>query len=368
MQVIPVSNRRELKEFITLPAKLHQNHSGWVPPLYRDEWRYFDFTKNKNSIGSDTKMLLAKTDGQIVGRILGIISHRVNQAHNARTARFANLECINDPEVAQGLLSEVEDWARGNGMTSIMGPKGFSNLDPEGFIIEGFKYEPTLSTYYNYEYIIDFLQASGYQKYIDYVAYKIPVEIPEFYQKIYNRIIRRKEFELVEFTSRRSVKKFAYPILELMNETYRKLDGYVTLTEFEMEALAERVLPMLNPRFIKAIKHKDQVVAFVIGMPNPNQGIRRSKGYLFPFGIFHIMRAAKKSSQLDLLLGAIKEEYRGRGLDVLMGTAMYKSAIEYGFEHIDSHLELETNTKVRAEMERVDGKIYKRYRIFKKIL
>ncbi|MBC8402692.1 MAG: hypothetical protein H8E14_14495 [Candidatus Marinimicrobia bacterium] len=368
MQLCPVTNRRELKEFISLPAVIHCNHPRWVPPLYRDAWRYFDISKNCNAEGSDTIMFLVRKNGSAIGRIQGIISHRVNTIHNQKRARFANFECTNDPEVAQKLLKGVEDWAYKKGMSSIMGPKGFSNLDPEGFMVEGFQNEPTLSTYYNFKYVVDFLIALGYKKYVDYVAYKIPLEIPGFYEKIYNRIARQKEFELMEFSRRSALKQYVYPILELMNETYREHDGYIPLTEFEMQSLANRFIPLLDPHFIKAVLRAGQVIAFVIGMPNLNEGIRKSRGYLFPLGIFHIMRAARNSSQMDLLLGAIKKEYRGRGLDVLMGMAMYKAAITYGFKHIDSHLELETNTKVRAEMERAGGKIYKRYRIFIKQL
>ena len=368
MEIRPVVTRRELKEFIYLPARIHRGHKNWVPPIYQDDWKYFDFTKNRHAQGCETIKFLVFQDGRPVGRIVGIISHRINELHREKIARFANLDCYNDQAIASALLNQVENWAQEYGMHGIIGPKGFSNLDPEGFLVEGFENEPTLSTYYNYEYIPEFLDCLGYEKHVDYVAYKIPVKIPVFYEKIFQRITRRKDFKLLEFATRKELRPFIFPVMELMNETYQSLDGYIPLSRAEMQSMAKRFLPLLDPRFVKAVEFNRQLVAFVLGIPNLNQGIRKARGLLFPFGLFHILRAAKSAPQLDLLLGAIREEFRGRGLDVFMGTAMYKSVQQYGFKHIDSHLELETNTKVRAEMERAGGKVYKRYRVYKKDL
>jgi len=173
---------------------------------------------------------------------------------------------------------------------------------------------------------------------------------------------------LAEFTKRKELKPYILPILGLMNETFDDLYGYTALDEAEMVSLAKQYLPVIDPRFVKVIIKDEQVIAFVLGIPNMSEGIRRAKGRLFPFGIIKILRAAKKAKQLDLLLGGIKQEYRGKGLDAVMGTAMMRSAKNAGFTHVDSHHEMETNVKVRAEMERLGGELYKRYRVFQKKL
>jgi len=280
------------------------------------------------------------------------------------------LECFEDQEVAHALLDYVEDWARNKGMNKIVGPMGFTDQDAEGFLVEGFENEPTIATYYNFEYMIHFLESKGYEKEVDYLVYnvKVPEKVPEIYERIYNRISTRTEFTLVEFTGRKAIKSYIRPILSLMNETFQHLYGFVPLEEEQMVHLAKRYLPLIDPRFLKVITRENKVVAFVLGIPNMDEGLRKANGRLFPFGIFKIMRAAKNSKQLDLLLGAVKKEYQGRGLDVLMGTAMMRSAKNAGFECLDSHHELETNVKVRAEMQRMGGQIHKRYRIFQKPL
>jgi len=144
--------------------------------------------------------------------------------------------------------------------------------------------------------------------------------------------------------------------------------GYAPLDEKEMDDLAKKYMPVLDPRFIKIVRKDGEAVAFVIGMPDMTAGIRKARGRLFPFGILYILRAAKRTKQLDLMLGAIKDKYRGMGLDVMMGVKMIESALKAGYEYMDTHHEMETNLKVRGEMEKVGGKIYKKYRVFQKAL
>lgn len=370
VQVKPVSGRRELRQFIYLPAHIHRDHPGWVPPIYMDEWRFFSPKKNKAFSYCHTTLASAYRNGRLAGRIMGIINRRCNEIRKANTARFGFLECYEDQDVAHALLDYVEDWARNKGMNRIIGPMGFTDLDPEGFLVEGFEHQPTIATYYNFEYIIRFLESKGYAKEVDYVVYKVevPDKVPELYEKVSQRLSTRRGFKLVEFTKRKEMKPYVQEIVALMNETFQDLYGYVPLDEEEAADVAKRYLPILDPRFVKIVRADNQTVAFVLGIPNMNEGIRKAKGRLFPFGIFKIMLAARKSKQLDLLLGAIKQDYRGRGLDVLMGAAMMRSALNAGFELIDSHHELETNTSIRAEMERVGGQVYKRLRIFQKDL
>jgi len=367
-----VKTKKDLKAFIFLPEKVHANHENWVHPVYMDEWKYFEPKKNEAFSYSDTVLLLAFRGEEAVGRIMGIINSRYNEYRKEKTARFGYLEAEEDEEVVRSLLSYVEDWARKKGMTKIIGPYGFSDQDPEGFLIEGFENRATIATYYNFEWMPRFVERQGYTKDVDYFVYKldVPKEFPEFYKRIYERVQRKGNFEVVEFRKRKELKPWIKPILHLMNECYTgsSIYGYAPLDEKEMENLAKRYMPVLDPRFVKAVKKDDEVVAFVVGMPDITEGIQKAKGHLFPFGFLKILRAAKKTKQLDLLLGAIKEKYRGRGLDVLMGVKTIFSAHEAGLEVIDTHHELEENVKVRAEMERMGGKIYKRFRVFQKAL
>lgn len=367
-----VKSRKDLKKFICLPEKIHADHKNWVHPIYMDEWTYFDAKKNKAFTYSDTILLLASKGEEIVGRIMGIVNKRYNEYKKEKTARFGYLETWEDEDVVKALLLAVEGWAREKGMDRIIGPYGFTDQDPEGFLIQGFENRATIATYYNFEWLPGMVEKLGYEKDVDYFVYKldVPEEIPEFYKKILERVKRKGNFELVELRKKRQIKPWIVPVLDLMNECYigSNIYGYTPLDKQEMLDLAKRYLPVLDPRFVKVITQEGKIVAFIVGIPDMTEGIKKARGRLLPFGFLKILRAAKKTKQLDLLLGAVKEEFRGRGLDVLMGVGMIMSAQEAGFKVMDTHHELESNVKVRAEMERMGGKLYKKYRVYQKAL
>lgn len=367
-----VLSKSDLKNFIHLPAAIHQNHSNWVPPIYIDEWEFFNPKKNKSFQSCDTILLLAYRSDKVVGRIMGIIHHKYNEQHQEKTARFAFFETWKDEKVAKELIAAIENWAIQKGMNKLIGPLAFSDKDPQGFLIEGFDEPAVIASNCNFPYQVELLEKNSYSKVVDLVVYqiKIPDPLPEFYIRIQERAIRMNSgLRVLEFTSRRKVKPFIHPVLRLLNRTFVEIFGFIPFTEAEMDDFANRYLFLINPNFIKVVvTEKNDVVAFVIGMSHIGEGIQKSKGYLFPFGIFRIFASARKTNQLNLLLGGIDPAYRGKGLDVMMGVKMMESAISQGKTLIDSHLELEYNKNVRAEMEKMGGVVYKRFRVFGKEL
>jgi hypothetical protein len=366
-----IKNKNDLRSFIYLPAEIHRNHRNWVPPIYSDEWTFLSSDKNKNIRENDTILLLAYKEGKIAGRIMGIISRHYNEVHNLKTARFFYLECENDPEVSHALIQSIENWAREKGMNKMIGPFGFSDKDPQGLMIEGFENMPVIATNFNFPYMVDLVEKEGYAKEIDCVSFMLPVpkDIPELYNKILIRILKNNKLNLLEFKNRWSMKKYIVPLFRLINETYKDLYGFIPLDEKEMHEFANRYLSILDPAFVKVVVDGDNnVIAFIIAIPDMNKGIIAAKGKLFPFGFIKILRSAKRTKQLDLLLGAVKEEYRGVGFDVLLGSKIIESAHKRRIEVIDSHLILENNYKSRAELEKLGGVLYKKYRIYQKAL
>jgi len=370
LQINEVRSGIDLKRFIYLPGKLHAGHAGWVPPLYSNERNYFKPARNRALTYSGYIMFMAYLNGKPAGRIMGIINNRCNEYRNERNARFGCFECRDNQDAAHALLSSVEKWATDRGMTKLVGPMGFYNQDPSGLLIEGYEYNPTFNTNYNFEFVHKLIENEGYSKEVDYVVYKIDLrkDIPVFYSGIYNRVVSRGDYVLAEFKKRHDIKQFIMPVLRLMNECFTELYGFNPLDNEEMKLLAKRFMPVLDPRFVKVVTKDNNVIGFNIAMPNLSDGIRKAGGKLFPFGMFHILRSAGQTRQLDSLIGGIRKEYRGRGIDVLMGYPTLLAARNAGFLFADSHHELEDNTKVRAEMERLGGEVYKRFRIYKKEL
>jgi hypothetical protein len=366
-----VHSKKDLRTFIYLPEKIHSNHASWVYPLYYDEWNFYNPRKNRFFGDCETILLLAWRDKEPVGRIMGIVNHKYNKLHNEKTGRFFALECYNDQEVANALTNQIESWSRSKGMEKIIGPFGFSEKDPQGFMVDGFDEPAVIATNYNLPYMVDLMVNCGYGKEVDCVDYimNVPAEVPPFYHSIFKRMIVNNNIVIKEFSRRRELKPFIRPVFELINLTYAPIYGFSELTPKEIDYFANRYLAVINPRFVKVVFNKqNELIAFAIAMPELSDGIRKARGRLFPFGIFHILRAAKKTKLLTMLLGAIRGDYRNIGIDVIIGMKILESAQNEHFKWLDSHLVLETNEKMRAEYEKLGGQIRKRYRIFSKAL
>ncbi len=367
-----VRSRKELRRFIYLPAKIHRDHHNWIPPLYSDEWEFFNAKKNKSFGYSDVVMLLAYRGEKLVGRVMGLINKKHNEQHHQKHARFNYLETWDEKEVSAALIQHVEQWAISKGMEKLIGPMAFSDKDPQGYLIEGFDNPISIATHCNFAYVIDHLEALGFKKDIDLVVYKIriPEKTPELYSKVTERAMRNNPgIKLLEFTRRKDLKPWIRPIFTLINETFTDIYGFMPFTLEEMDDFANRYLLIMDPRLIKIVVNDiGETIAFIIAMPDISKGIQKSRGYILPLGILHILIAGRKTNQLNLLLGAVHPKYQNRGLNTITGSALLDSAREQKMQFIDSHLEMESNTKVRAEMEYMGGEVYKKYRIFGKSL
>jgi hypothetical protein len=372
VEIRPVDSRKSsLEEYIYLPSRLYKLEPRWVPPFYSDEWAFHHPQKNKALTYCETIRLMAWHESVPVGRIMGIIHHPYNEAHACKTARFFHFDCINNPEIAHALLTAIEKWARDKGMSKIIGPFGFSDKDPQGLQIEGFEYLPVLAAPANPPYLPALVEHEGYLKEVDCVSYRmdVPRQVPPLYQKITERLSASNRFKLIEFTSKRQLKPYILPVLRLMNKAYANLFGFTPLDEEEMKKFATQYLPVLDPEFVKAVVTKnEELIAFAIAMPDMSLGIQKAKGKLFPLGFIHIIRAMRNTKQLNLMLGAIKPEFHGLGFSAWMGQALLNSAHKRGLTVMDSHLILENNYPMRSECEKINGTVYKRFRIFSKLL
>jgi hypothetical protein len=372
LEIRVVTSPSDLKIFIQLPAKIHKNHENWVPPVYMDDKVFFNPAKNESFSHSDTVLYMAWAGNEVVGRIMGIINHHYNQRTGENDARFCFLECYEDFNAAETLIKSVENWARTKGSVNLVGPLGFSDKDPQGLLIEGYDKPVVIASNCNLPFQVEYVERMGFRKKTDLVVYqiKVPDPIPEFYLKIYERALRNNPgLKIIEPKSKRELRKYVRPVFELVNETFKDIYGFSEMTSREMDEFSNRYIMVMDPRFIKALENeKGKIIAFVLSMPDISDGVKKSKGYVFPTGFVHILRSQKKTKQLNLLLGAISKEYRNSGLDTILGVLLLRDAAKAGFKYIDSHLELETNTKVRAEMEKMGGQVYKKFRIYTKAL
>jgi len=297
---------------------------------------------------------------------MGIIPVVYNHFHNENNARFSFLETIDNLEVARALIDKVKKWAKSFNTDTLIGPLSFSDKEPQGFLFHGYDAPHVIASNCNFPYQTQQLIDLGFVKYKDLFVYSVDLtkELPKFYYSLAERKLRHG-YKLVEFTNKIQARKYIRPILNLVNITYKDIYASTPFSESEMDDFANKYLAVLNANLIKVITDKDDnVVAFIIAMRDMGKGLRIAKGNLFPFGFVPFLYYQKKSKQLNLLLGAVANEHRNKGLDTLLGVSLFESAKKMGMEVVDTHLILEENIKMRKEVERIEGDIYKKYRLY----
>jgi GNAT superfamily N-acetyltransferase len=370
--ITEVKTPRDLKQFIALPAKIHKHHKEWVPSLLNDDKVTFTPKLNETYKYCSTIQLLARRDKQVVGRIMGIIHHGYNERNNEQNARFSFMETYDDKEVFSALIQAVEEWAKNQGCKVLVGPMGFSDRDPQGFLVEGFDQQTMLMTNCSFPYMNRFINELGYVPQDLYHEYKLTLtdQMMNRISPFAERASRNPNFKLKTYTHTRQIKPDIRPVFELINRTYKNIYGFAPLTTREADEFANRYVPLLNPKLVKTVTNQQgQIIAFIVAMPDFSEGIKKAHGRIFPWGWIPILYSMKTSDTVVLFLGGIDEAYRHKGIDALMADSLLKDSRQLGYRYLDSHLIMEKNIKMRHELERLDGSIlYKRYCIYHKKL
>lgn len=370
LEIREVNSKRLNKQFIKVPWQVHRKNDNWLPPLLGDQKKFFNPKTNHLFSHGPTIMYLAYDGKKPVGRIMGIISNTYNELHNEKTARFGFLESYNNLAITQSLIEAVEKWAKGFDMNRIIGPYGFSDKDPQGLMIEGFEQLPIVDSPTNPPYLVELVEQCGYEKAFDCHGFinNIKDSVPEHYRKVADRIYENNNLAIVEPLKRKDLKPLILPVLELVNRTYAHLFGFIRMDEEEMKELANRYLPVIDPRFLKVVFINNQMAGFILGLPNFTPGFQKANGRLFPLGFYHILKSMKTTKQVDLMLGAVEPEYRGRGIEVALAIKLFDSCQKAGITTVEAHLVLESNTAMQSEMRRAGYKAHKKFRVYTKQL
>ena len=368
-----VSTQRDLKRFIRFNYELYKHNPYSVPDLYDDMLTTFNKQKNPAFEFCEADYFLAYKDGKPVGRVAAIINRRANETWNKKEVRFGWIDFTDDTEVSEALIRTVEQWGKERGMTHIQGPLGFTDMDAEGMLIEGFDQLGTMATTYNYPYYPAHLERLGFRKDADWVEYKIyiPDAIPEKHRRISDLIQRKYNLRIKKYTSGKKIARdYGQAIFDLVNEAYRPLYGYSALTQRQIDQYIKSYLPILDLRMVTLITDaEDQLVAVGISMPSLSRALQQSHGRLLPFGWFYLLKALffkRRSHILDLLLVAVKPEYQNKGVNALLFSDLIPVYQQLGFEYAESNPELELNGKVQAQWDYFRTEQHKRRRAFVK--
>lgn len=372
VEIKPIKpTKKDLRKYVQFGIDLYKGNECYVPPLFFDEVNTFLPEKNPAFDFCQAQSFLAYKDDKIAGRITAIINNAVNEKTNEKVVRFGFVDFYDDAEVVDALFDAVIKWGKERGMTSIAGPLGFSDMDPEGMLIDGFGEMGTMATIYNYPYYGTHMERMGYVKDTDWIEFRmtVPDDIPEKYKRIADIVRRKFELHTVTLKSRKWVKEtYGRAIFELINEAYKDLYGFVALTDAQINYYIDMYLGMLRLEDVCLIADKeDKLVGVGISMPSLSMALRRSGGKLFPFGWYHILKAIRGGADVvDLLLVAIKPEYQGKGVNALLFSTLIPSYIANGYKFAESNVELEDNENVQKQWEYFERRQHRRRRAWKK--
>ena len=367
------ATKSEIKKYVQFGIDLYKGNDCFVPPIVFDEIDTLLPEKNPAFDFCRAQSFMAYRDGKPVGRITAIINDVVNQRTGEKTMRFGWVDFIDDNEVVDALFKAAEEWGRNQGMTTIVGTLGFTDMDHEGMLVEGFDEMGTMATIYNYPYYPTHMERMGYAKEAGWVEFRIaiPEAVPDKYQRIADIVRKKFNLHTVKFTSRKKLKeKYGQALFDLINEAYDKLYGFSPLTQRQIDYYIGMYLSFLRLEDVSVIVDEDEkLVGLGITMPSFSRALQKSGGKLFPFGWWHILKAMRgKTDTVDLMLIAVAKEYLNKGVNALLFADLIPGYIKNGYKWAESNPELEENSSVQLQWQYFDYRQHRRRCAFKKSL
>ena len=364
-----VTGKKELRQFVRFNIDLYKGNPYHVPSLIYDEMMTLDRKQNPAFEVCDAIYFLAYKGDRIVGRIAGIINRRSNEVWNQKRARFGFVDFIDDDEVVDALFNAVRQWAKQQGMEELCGPMGFTDLDHEGMLVHGFDQLGTMATIYNHPYYPQQLERMGFVKDQDWHEFKVfvPDCVPEKHLRIGEIVKRKYGLKVVKCKSKKEVMPYARPLFETLNISYAPLYGFSPLTDKQIDYYINMYIPMLRLDLLTLIVREEDnaVVGFGISIPSLSRALQKSKGQLWPFGWFHLLKALRSKPEIvDLYLMGVLPEYQSKGVNALLFNDLIPIYKSLGVVYAESNPELESNNAVQAQWDYFQREHHKTRRVF----
>ena len=364
-----VTGKKELRQFVRFNIDLYKGNPYHVPSLIYDEMMTLDRKQNPAFEVCDAIYFLAYKGDRIVGRIAGIINRRSNEVWNQKRARFGFVDFIDDDEVVDALFNAVRQWAKQQGMEELCGPMGFTDLDHEGMLVHGFDQLGTMATIYNHPYYPQQLERMGFVKDQDWHEFKVYVPdcVPEKHLRIGEIVKRKYGLKVVKCKNKKEVMPYARPLFETLNISYAPLYGFSPLTDKQIDYYINMYIPMLRLDLLTLIVREEDnaVVGFGISIPSLSRALQKTKGQLWPFGWFHLLKALRSKPEIvDLYLMGVLPEYQSKGVNALLFNDLIPIYKSLGVVYAESNPELETNNAVQAQWDYFKREHHKTRRVF----
>ena len=367
-----VSSAKDIKEFIEFPLRMYKNCPYFVPPLYGDEKKLLK-TGGDSKI-ADSVFFLAERDGKTVGRIQGLIQKQYNEIHGVSQIRFTRFDSIDDTEVSRALFAAVESWGKQRGMTAICGPLGYSDLDREGLLVEGFDEDSTFEEQYNYAYYGALVEDAGLTKDVDWLEYELrmPEKRNEMLTRVAKRTLEMNKLHLVDsskMSKKEYIGKYRDGFFDCLDECYSKLYGTVPISREAQDELVDQFMLIINKKFLIFIcDENERVVAFGLCFPGMGEAVKKSGGRLTIPTLCKLLHTVNNPKVIDLALVAVRPEYQNGGINAVIVDGLLQMLSEGQVEKCETNLNLETNTAVQAQWKYFNARQHKRRRSYIKTI
>lgn len=367
-----VQSRADLRNFVKFPLHLYKDCPYYVPGLFMDEMGTLDPKKNPMGKYARWELFLAYKDGKIAGRVAAIINQIANRDWNHAEVRFGWIDFIDDKEVSRALIEAVAAFGKQHGMTTMTGPLGFTDFDSEGCVIEGFDDISSYALRFNYPYYGEHFEALGFGKVNDWLEYRIfvPDKVPEKVSKASALLQERYNLHIRKITKKQiRSEKYGQKMFDLVNRTYCELFDFTVLPQEVMDHYIDSFLGLLDFKYVTLVEDAaGKMVALAVTMPSIARAVQKGRGYLFPFGWWHLVKSMylRHEEALELLLIAVDPEYRNRGVHAILFNEIIPNLIEGGFKYGESNAEMETNSSIQNVWNLYEKEFKRRRRVFSK--
>ena len=368
VEIKEVKTKKDIKTFVNLPFEIYKGNEYWVPPIKKDEIKSLSPEENPAFEFCDARFFLAYKNGKCLGRLGAIINKAYNEKVGKKFGRLNRLEFYNDYEVSKALIEEALAWFKENNLEFVHGPLGFTNLDAQGMLIEGFEYIPSLASVYNLPYYKDHMEKLGFEKENDWIEFRLTITDSALKKGARGSqlIQKRFGFNVIDFTSKAELMKYSQSIVDILNDAFEELPYVTRITEKMKELYIEKYFSVLNTRFIKVVEKDDKPVGFFIGAPSLSKAMQKANGKLYPFGFKHVMKAIKQPEVIDMMLTGVLHEYHSAGVAVILISELQQEMKKMGLETMETTGVFETNQNVISNWKNYEHIQHKRRRCYVK--